>query len=41
MVFLENRQKFIIIKVNTKEGSLLRKGKFSRAVAIFREHGIP
>jgi hypothetical protein len=37
----ENRHKILMIRVNTKEGSLLKKGDFSRTVAIFREQGIP
>jgi hypothetical protein len=30
-----------MIRDNPKEGSLLKKGELSRAVAIFREQGIP
>jgi hypothetical protein len=30
-----------MIMVNTKEGTPLKKGEFSRAVVIFKEQGIP
>jgi hypothetical protein len=41
IIFFENRHKIIMITVNTKEESLLKKGELSRAVATLKERGIP
>jgi hypothetical protein len=41
LVICRHNQDCTITKVNTKEERLLKTGEFSRAVAIFKEQGIP